>query len=123
MSWHFVWEESGKQILLAAPLGIAATIFLETAQQLLFKYASEAKNPKPLWTLAGAGLYVPQQLVWMFTLTLLPLAFAAPFLGASYVAVPFSSSLIFKEKITAIRWFGICLIVAGIMLISREMAP
>jgi drug/metabolite transporter (DMT)-like permease len=123
MSWHFIWEESGKQILLAAPLGIAATILLETAQQLLFKYGSEAKSPKPLWTIAGAGLYVPQQLCWMFTLTLLPLAFAAPFLGASYVAVPFSSSLIFKEKISSIRWFGICLIVAGIMLISREMAP
>jgi drug/metabolite transporter (DMT)-like permease len=123
MSWHFIWEESGKQILLAAPLGIAATIILETAQQLLFKYASEAKSPKPLWTIAGAGLYVPQQLCWMFTLTLLPLAFAAPFLGASYVAVPFSSSLIFKERISSVRWLGICLIVAGIMLISREMSP
>jgi drug/metabolite transporter (DMT)-like permease len=123
MSWHFIWQESGKQLLLAAPLGIAATIILETAQQLLFKYSSEAKSPKPLWTIAGAGLYIPQQLCWMYTLTLLPLAFAAPFLGASYVAVPFSSSIIFKEKINPKRWLGICLIVAGIMLISREMQP
>jgi drug/metabolite transporter (DMT)-like permease len=123
MSWYSLGAEGGKQILLAAPLGIAATIILETAQQLAFKYGSEAERPRPLWMMAGAGLYIPQQLCWMFTLTLLPLAFAAPFLGASYVCVPFSSSILFKEKISPKRWLGICLIVAGIMLISREMSP
>ncbi len=104
MSWHLIWQESSKPLLLAAPLGVAVTILLETAQQLAFKHASKSDSPKPRWMLAGAGLYIPQQLCWMFTLTMLPLAIAAPFLGASYVTVPFASSIIFKEKINAKRW-------------------
>ncbi|MDR3615416.1 MAG: EamA family transporter [Candidatus Obscuribacterales bacterium] len=123
MSSPFFLQETGKILLLTAPLGIATTIILEMSQQLAFKHASGGERTKPLWMIIGAGLYVPQQLCWMFVLTILPLAIATPFLGASYVAVPFASSVLFKEKINAKGWLGICLIVAGIALISREVAP
>jgi undecaprenyl phosphate-alpha-L-ara4N flippase subunit ArnE len=105
-----------------AILGVAITILLETGQQLAFKHASKAAGLKPWWMLLGAGMYAPQQLCWMFTLTLLPLAIAAPLLGASYVTVPLASGLVFREKISKKRWLGILLIVCGIALISREIS-
>jgi len=104
-----------------AILGVVITVLFETGQQLAFKHASKAEGTKPLWMVAGAGMYVPQQLCCMYTLTLLPLAIAAPLLGASYVTVPLASGIVFREKISKKRWIGIMLIVIGIALISREM--
>lgn len=106
---------------ILALLALSLTIFFETTQQLSFKHAHHVPGGKVLWTTIGAVLYVPQLLCWFFTLSLLPLAIAAPLLGASYVSVPLASSLIFKEKVTKRRWLGIVLIVAGLALISREM--
>lgn len=109
-------------MLAIAFLGVAITILLETGQQLAFKHASKSGKPNPLWLVFGACMYAPQQLCWMFTLTLLPLAIAAPLLGASYVTVPLASKLVFGEKLSPKRWMGILFIVVGIALISREIS-
>jgi len=98
------------------------TVVFETGQQLAYKRASTSEGIKPRWIAAGAAMYVPQQLSWILTLALMPMAIATPLLGASYVSVPFAGSLVFKEKITRKQWFGIVLIVCGIALVTREVS-
>jgi undecaprenyl phosphate-alpha-L-ara4N flippase subunit ArnE len=104
-----------------AILGILLTVTMETCQQLAYKLAAKGDKLKLPWLGAGAMLYIPQQACWMFALSALPLAIAAPLLGASYVTVPLAGSRVFKERITSKQWIGIALIVAGMALISREM--
>lgn len=106
---------------LIAVLSMTINIICETAQQLAYKHAHRAPKGKIMWTIIGATMYVPQTLALYFALTILPLAIGAPLMGASYMTVPLASKFLFGESVSKRRWLGILLIVAGLVLISREM--
>lgn len=58
-------------------------------------------------------------LTWMAAVTKLQLSFAYPFISLSFVLVLISSSLFFNETMTLQKIFGMCFIVAGIIIGSQ----
>lgn len=77
---------------------------------LLFKSA-------PFW--GGMLCYGASVCVWLAALTKAPVSVAYPMLSLGYVVVAAVSVLWMGEALSAAKVFGIALICAGVMLISR----
>ena len=71
--------------------------------------------------LLGYALSAVTALLWLVLLSRLELSYAAPVLtGIYYVLLMVASAAIMREAVTPSRWAGMLLIVAGIVLISRQ---
>lgn len=71
------------------------------------------------WVVIGLGLYGIGAAVWIVVLSRVPLSFAYPMLGLSYVMVVLVSVLFLHEHVPVIRWAGVFLIVAGVALVGQ----
>jgi len=67
--------------------------------------------------LLGFACFVISSLSWLIVLSRVPLSVAYPFGALSYVIVVVVA-LITGEQISALRWAGVALIVAGIWLVG-----
>jgi multidrug transporter EmrE-like cation transporter len=74
-----------------------------------------AKEPR-LW--AGLALFGVSALFWLVVLSRVPLSFAYPFVGVSYVAVVTISRLVLHEHVPALRWLGVGVVALGIALVG-----
>jgi drug/metabolite transporter (DMT)-like permease len=63
-------------------------------------------------------LYVVSTILWLAALSKTTLSFAYPFTALTFILVMLSSRVIFLESIPTLRYFGIVLIVLGILLSS-----
>jgi drug/metabolite transporter (DMT)-like permease len=70
--------------------------------------------------LIGLACYVLAALTWIAALTRLDLSVAYPFLALNFVLVALSSWLILDETLPPLRWLGILVICAGILLVARS---
>ncbi|MFW6180758.1 MAG: EamA family transporter [Spirochaetota bacterium] len=70
--------------------------------------------------LAGTVSYTVSILFWIYALSRVDLSFAYPFLALSYVLVIIASWLLLGERIPPLRWIGLAVICAGILLVSRS---
>jgi drug/metabolite transporter (DMT)-like permease len=68
---------------------------------------------------AGLLTFVLSAAVWLLVLSRVSLSFAYPFVSLTYVIILLFDGLILHEPVSAVRWGGVALIVAGILLISR----
>ncbi|MEB3299782.1 MAG: EamA family transporter [Candidatus Sericytochromatia bacterium] len=71
------------------------------------------------YIVAGIGLYGLGAVVWIVVLSRVPLSFAYPMLGLSYVLILLVSRFILHEQVSVQRWIGAMLIVTGAALVSR----
>lgn len=55
---------------------------------------------------------------WATVLSKVDLSVAVPVCSFSYITVPIVSMIFFHEQISILRWLGICLILAGVILVS-----
>ena len=67
---------------------------------------------------SGLILYVVSTILWLLALSKTTLNFAYPFTALTFILVMLSSRVIFLESIPPLRYFGIALIVLGILLSS-----
>jgi drug/metabolite transporter (DMT)-like permease len=67
---------------------------------------------------SGLILYVISTILWLLALSKTTLSFAYPFTALTFILVMLSSRVVFLETIPPLRYFGIGLIVAGILLSS-----
>jgi len=67
---------------------------------------------------SGLILYVVSTILWLMALSKTTLNFAYPFTALTFILVMLSSRVIFLESIPTLRYFGIALIIAGILLSS-----
>ena len=63
-------------------------------------------------------IYASATFFWLFILQKIPLSLAYPFTAMAMVIIPILSMLLFNEKLDINYWFGACLIVLGILVIS-----
>lgn len=70
--------------------------------------------------LLGLFLYGIGALTWIAALTRLDLSVAYPFLALNFVLVALSSRVFLGEHIPWLRWAGILVICAGILLVARS---
>lgn len=129
-------------IAKVAPLAVLS-VFLATAGQLLLKngmdrvgYVQTEQMRHPLQLAAtivrtpqvvfGLGLFVLSAVSWLLVLSRVPLSVAYPFVGLTYVLTTLFARFVLKESVPSIRWLGVALILAGIVLVGRtapERAP
>jgi len=80
-------------------------------------------HPGPtLLVAAGIAAYVASLALWMFSLEGLPLGRAYSLLGLSYALVHLGAVALpwFDEPLRALRVLGVCLVVAGVVVIHRR---
>lgn len=98
--------------------------------QILFKYAATTADNRYgvlglLWNkfLIVAGIiYVGATFLWVWQLKFVPLNRAYPIYAAAFVIVPLLSWFFFRERFGLPYALGALLIVAGVVLCSRDIA-
>jgi multidrug transporter EmrE-like cation transporter len=115
------------QLSICVLLGTAAELFLKLG-------AVETANPANAWSWTGlTGLRsawvwwgiiasVVSLFNWLATLRKLPLTIAFPVGNVVHILVPLSSWIFLGEAIVTRRWFGIALLVLGLMIVAKPAA-
>jgi drug/metabolite transporter (DMT)-like permease len=127
-------------------MGIKTTILalfsvvLATAGQLTLKtgmtrvgYIGTERLGKPLklllqvattWqVLVGLTLFFVSAGFWILVLSRVPLSFAYPFAGLTYLLIALFGKFVLGEHVPGLRWFGIALIIAGILVVGKTAPP
>jgi drug/metabolite transporter (DMT)-like permease len=73
------------------------------------------------WVWGGMLLQVLGFISYAAALRTLPVSVAFSMLSVLHVTIPLSSWMVFGERIHAVRWAGIALVLAGIWLIARPV--
>ncbi|MBN1122725.1 MAG: EamA family transporter [Anaerolineae bacterium] len=72
---------------------------------------------QPLFYVAGI-VYVMGFGAWLVVLSRVELNVAYPVLALSYVFIPIAGMLFFGETVTPLRWLGIAIILAGVVVVG-----
>ncbi|MBY0575458.1 MAG: EamA family transporter [Gallionellaceae bacterium] len=111
--------------------GLALAVILDTAGQLLWKFAVERLPDTPAfwptieavaqqpWFLAVIAVFLCQLFVWLKVLENADLSFAQPITSLSYLTVCGFSWMLFDDHIGPLKGVGILCVLAGVLLISR----
>ena len=116
------------------------SVFLATAGQLMLKtgmarvgYIGSARLGRPLqvitevartWqVILGLVLFALSAVTWLVVISRVPLSFAYPFAGITYVLLALFSKFVLREHVPHLRWLGVALIVAGIVVVGRTSSP
>jgi drug/metabolite transporter (DMT)-like permease len=112
------------------------SVVLATAGQLILKtgmtrvgYIGSERMGKPLkllmqvagtWqVLLGLFLFVVSAVSWLLVLSRVPLSFAYPFAGLTYLLIALFGKFALGEHVPGLRWLGIALIIAGILVVGK----
>ena len=68
----------------------------------------------------GIALYGVSMILWLMALSIFDVSFAYPLISLGYIVSAFLAMTFLSEKIPAIRWVGIGMIIAGCFFISRS---
>jgi len=93
-------------------------IITNAAQFLIF--ARTILGSGFLW--AGLISVVVTFIIWSVVLSKIDLSIAVPLCSFSYILIPCASILLLHEKISALRWLGILIILIGIIFVSMSGA-
>lgn len=116
------------------------SVFLATVGQLMLKtgmnrvgFIDGARISKPLvlvadvlrtWqVLGGLAIFGLSALSWLVVMSRVPLSFAYPFVGITYVLLTLFSKFVLHEHVPSARWLGLALVVAGIIIVGKTSAP
>lgn len=106
------------------------TVVLITVSEIFLKQGADATAPAAadwlgLASLAsprvwlGAALLALSSVTWIIALRALPLYLAFMLCSVIHITIPVSSWLFLGDSISAVRWTGIALVLAGIWVIAR----
>ena len=113
-------------------LGLAIAIILDTAGQLLWKFASARLPQTTQWThvitailqepyfLVVGVIFLCQLVNWLIVLEKADLSYAQPITSLSYVTVCGISALLFGEHIGFEKSVGIVCVLAGVWCLSQS---
>lgn len=116
-------------ILMAVACGIGGQLTLKLGMTQLGRIGMEAltqpvamglkvlTNP---FVVGGLSLYVLGAVAWLTVLSRLPLSLAYPMLALSYAVTPVLAWLLLGESVNGLRWAGIGVICAGVLLVARS---
>jgi len=116
-------------------LQLTICVLLATAAEIFLKLgARETADPASAWSWTGLtglrSLWVWWGIVasivslfnWLATLRLLPLTIAFPVGNVVHILVPLSCWFFLGEAILPLRWFGIALVLLGLMIVAKPAA-
>jgi drug/metabolite transporter (DMT)-like permease len=105
-------------------VGFMTMIGFTVAANLLLKLAADRQDLPVLlalvngYTVVGFFAYACAGIIYAWLLKSLPLNVAQSFSAAQFVAVIVASSVVLSEPIGLLRWGGIMLIAAGILVVA-----
>ena len=116
------------------------SVFLATAGQLFLKsgmdrvgYIGAARLGKPVSLLlsivktpqvvVGLTFFVLSAASWLLVLSRVPLSFAYPFAGLTYLLTTLFARFVLKESVPGARWVGIAMIIVGIVVVGATAPP
>lgn len=71
------------------------------------------------FVLGGLAIFAVSAAVWLFVLSRTSLSFAYPFAALVYLIILLVERFVLHQAIPPVRWAGVALIMAGIVLVSR----
>ena len=83
-------------------------------------HKSPLKIPLIPWLWVGTALYGVGTILWLKILTTVDLSFAYPFAAVAYTGGVLAGQKMLKEKVTPLRWFGVFLILVGLIFIATS---
>ncbi len=109
-------------------LQIALSIALSAAAQVLLKLGIGAKADGGWlglealhsgWVWLGIGAMIGSLLSWLYALRFIALSVAFTLAGAIHALVPVGCWIFLGETISAKRWLGIAMVVAGVVVSAK----
>ena len=124
-------EVGGHMPTILAGVAWTFLVLCETLAQVALKAAGSAMEGVPpeawLWAAATNGWawigvigYLGSFAAWMTILDRMPLSLGFPLTSIVYVSVTAASAVLFGEHVGALRWAGVAIIIAGIVLLGTE---
>ncbi len=92
-------------------IGVAAGGAITSVRELLPRMLS------PL-VVAGLGVYAVSAAAWIYVLASEEVSYAFPFLGLTYVGVAAIAVIVLRERLTALQWLGLMLVVIGVTVVA-----
>ncbi|MBV8880022.1 MAG: EamA family transporter, partial [Planctomycetaceae bacterium] len=74
------------------------------------------------WTIAGIVVYIAAFVNWLYVLRWVPLSVAYPMTSVVQALIAIAAWFFLHEHVTLLRWLGILLISAGIVLSAKPAA-
>lgn len=103
-------------VLVSSLIGAFGPVFLKRASgRFSLNLIEQIKNK---WLIAGLGCYGVSVLIYIPALKGGELSVIYPLVSISYVLAALYSMWLLKEKMTALKWSGIALIMMGITLVG-----
>lgn len=69
--------------------------------------------------IGGLVIFAFSAIVWLLVLSRASLSFAYPFASLSYLVIVLADKFVFDQTIPPLRWAGVVLIMAGIILVAQ----
>lgn len=107
---------TGGQLLLKAGMtrvGFIGSERLEKPVSLLLQMLKTWQVP------VGLAVFFISAGFWLLVLSRVPLSFAYPFVGLTYVLITLFGKFVLHESVPGLRWVGLALIIAGILIVGR----
>ncbi len=111
-------------------LGIS--ILLAAAEQIFLKLASDGTSPlqaiffaghmASVWMWLGIACLIGGLIFWLSVLRSIPLLIAFNLAAVTHVLVPLASWAFLGEQISLLRWGGILLVTAGVLVVAQPLA-
>lgn len=119
----FLFANAYVQIVICSLLVTAAEIFLKqgaaaTALTLHQWSWTGVHGLGSIWVWIGIVLLILSFLSWMYVLKHLALNIAYPLANVVHVLVPISSWIFLGEAISGLRWYGIALVITGLIIVA-----
>ena len=86
----------------------------------------EAKDAKIIYVMFAFSfllIFVLSAAMWIVVLSKTSLSFAYPFVSITYVVILLFDGWVLHEGVPGLRWVGVALIIAGILVVSRTHTP
>jgi multidrug transporter EmrE-like cation transporter len=106
---------AGAQLLLKAGTNTLGVITLTRDNWFSMLWRMAHTGP----FIAGVACYGVSLVVWIMGLSRVPVSVAYPLLSLGYIVNAVAAHFLFGEAVTATRWLGIGLVIAGVFLIAR----
>lgn len=107
---------TGGQLLLKAGMsrvGFIGSDRLANPVGLLFQMLKTWQVP------VGLVVFFVSAGFWLLVLSRVPLSFAYPFVGLTYILITLFGKFVLHESVPGLRWAGLALIIAGILIVGR----
>ncbi len=109
---------------------VVVSVVLSAAAQLLLKRGADDSVHQTVlgfsglfsgWVWLGIFALIGSLVSWLHALRFIPLNIAYNLTGLTHVIVPLSCWILLGEKISPLRWLGILLVIAGVVVTARPL--